>query len=708
VSLQHWENSFAKAIEAIPADERANSGALLPMIPPREDWERFVADVRSEWWRWEWVFTLNPACLVVLYDGAAFYNYRSGAFWDDFARGLGLQALAPNAQAAINRRFTMAAQHYGLRVVSGNYVGSAVAHIGIPISMWEAFLLVCQWALWTDHWDRLDASAWREAMARRLGGRVLLINFLVNNRETATDFMREMLDARQLLSSDKNLTLSDAAQLVFLRAEYFEEVPETADFLRPDDPESLLADRARLAWNEERQMISLHLPPLSTELLPAVWRCGEKECSALSTASEMEINGAAFERILRLEISNAASHVQRVTGIDGWALYDEAKSRFVNRERDLLPVSQYTVISRHPLHPQLEGWSRDPDDPAVDLEHQLRDGTKIFITRLFPDSRRPRLKIGDKCLRFAQRRGVELRIFCGSRQSHAARFSLLPDGTLRTERWPRPFLEVPLSLVPDDNIAEEFTVFLDGQQARGKWRTFDYEPQHATAEDAELALCFWDWDENPIAMAVPAVTTAHSFAALDEDIAEQRVTDWKGKHILHVQSRRLGRLPFGTARECHFELVSPTPDAIWPASWDDYIAWVFLTQVQDHATWSEVCFAREAVAMWAININLNAVYYQLRKLERHGFLVTRGHSYRNFRSRISLANAPNGAFRGEYCGLTSALYELVRKALPSRIVVASREAGRPAKLHIDWPQRERYAVRDACQKASIEIVPKLW
>ena len=145
--LQDWQTRFASAIDAIAPDQRAKSGALLPIIPPREDWEQFIADVRSEWSHWKWVFTLNPACLVVLYDGAAFYNYRSGAFWDDFADGLGLQPLAPNAQAAINQRFTMAAQHYGLRVVTGNYVGSAVAHIGIPISMWDAFLLVCQWAL---------------------------------------------------------------------------------------------------------------------------------------------------------------------------------------------------------------------------------------------------------------------------------------------------------------------------------------------------------------------------------------------------------------------------------------------------------------------------------------------------------------------------------------------------------------------------------
>jgi hypothetical protein len=660
--------------------------------------------MRREWWHWEFAFTLNPACLVILYDGAAFYNYRSGAFWEDFARGLGLDPLPPNAQAAINRHFYRAAGLYGLRVVAGNYVGSAVAHIGIPISMWEAFLLVCQWALWTDHWDQLDSSAWREAMERRLGGRKLLINFLVSNRKTATDFVREMLDARQLLSADKNLTISDAAELVFLRSEYFEEVPETADFLRPDDPESLLADRARLAWNEERQTISLHLPPVPSELLPALWRCSGRQSSAASTASEMEINSAAFERFLRLEM---ADRLQRVAGIDGWALYDEVKSRFVNRERDLLPLSQYTVISRHRLQPQLEGWSQDPDDPTTDLEYRLRDGTQIFLTRLFPDSRRPRLTIGGKCLKFAQRRGVELRVFCGGVQKDAARFSLLADGTVRTERWPRPFLEVPLSLISDDAIAEEFTVFVDGQPARGKWVTFAYDPEHSTAENAEVAFCFWRWDENPIAAPTLPTITARSFSALDRQVAERRADDCNRRHTLYVESRRLGRLAFGSARHCHFELLSPTPDAIWPTGWDDYITWVFLSQVQDYATWTEVCFAREAVTMWA-NINLNSVYHQIHKLERHGFLVSRGHSYCDFKSRISFTSPPNGALHGEYCGLTSSLYEVIRAATPLHIAVVPREPGRPAKLNIDWPQCERYRVRDACQKTGIQIVARLW
>jgi hypothetical protein len=192
-----------------------------------------------------------------------------------------------------------------------------------------------------------------------------------------------------------------------------EEVLETADFLRPDNPESLFADRARLAWNEERQTSSLHLPPVPAESLPALWRCGEKQCSAASTACELEINGAAFTQVLRLEMSaSTAGDAQRIAGIDEWTLYDEAKARFVNRQRDLLPVSQYTLISRHRVNPQLEGWSHDPDDPAIDLPHQLRDGTEVFLTRLFPESRRPRLKVGDsEWLKFAQRRNVALRVF---------------------------------------------------------------------------------------------------------------------------------------------------------------------------------------------------------------------------------------------------------------------------------------------------------
>ena len=383
---------------------------------------------------------------------------------------------------------------------------------------------------------------------------------------------------------------------------------------------------------------------------------------------------------------SSAETQQRIAGIDGWALYDEARLRFVNHDRDLLPVSQYTLISRHRLAPELDGWQHDPEEPCIDLESQLADGTPIFLTKLFAESRRPKLKIGDGAwIHFAQRRGVTLRVFCGSNQPTAARFSLMADGAVRTESWPRPFLEVPLSLVRDDDIPSEFTVSLDGEPARGKWVTFQFDPPHADEESAERAFCFWRWDD---ALVPPP-------------------PDSRGPHTLHVQSRRLGRLMFGSAPECRFDLVAPSADNLWPATWDDYMAWVLLSQVQDDATWEEVRIAREAVAMFA-KINLNAVYYQIRKLERHGYLVARGHRYRDFRSRIALANAPGDAFRGEYCGLTSSLYELVRKVPPLSLAVAPAEAGHPAKLHIEWAQRDRHDVRNACQIFRIEAVQRLW
>ena len=68
-----------------------------------------------------------------------------------------------------------------------------------------------------------------------------------------------------------------------------------ASAARPD-PESLFADRGRLAWNEERQTISIHLPPVAGKLLPATWRLGDREQPAVSTASEFLINGSAFAK----------------------------------------------------------------------------------------------------------------------------------------------------------------------------------------------------------------------------------------------------------------------------------------------------------------------------------------------------------------------------------------------------------------------------
>jgi len=266
---------------------------------------------------------------------------------------------------------------------------------------------------------------------------------------------------------------------------------------------------------------------------------------------------------------------------------------------------------------------------------------------------------------------------------------------------------VPLSLVRDDDIPLEFTVWLDGKRALGKWTLYEYDPPNVESENAERAFYFWKWDEQPIPPPSAPITIQRSFSALTTGVIQPRTLNWTGEHALHVESRRLGRLSFGTERDCKFVLVQPTPDHLWPNNWGDYMACVLLAQVQDEATWEKVRFACEATAMWA-DINLNAVYYQIRKLEQHGFLVARGHRYLNFQSRITLTKIPGNAFRGEFCGLSSKLYELARSVPPLKITVAPPDRGYPAKVYIDWHQNHRHAVRDACSKLRIDNVPRLW
>lgn len=700
---------WVEAIGTIPQAQRDKPGALLSVIPDRDLWERFISDVRAVWPIREAIFSLKPACQLFLYDGIAFYEFVSGNFWDGFAKTVGALEMPVNRQSEINREFAYASHAFGLPTIPHAFVSSSVSHIGIPISMWDAFLQVCEWALWNNDWTTLDDDVWHDALDRRLGGRKRLINFLVENRKTASALIREMLDARGILNSDPKLTLADLAQASILRREYFEEVPETADFLRERDPDSLFSDRARLSWNEERSTLSLHLPPVPATKLPAVWHLSGREQPATGTAAEMVVQGVAFAPLLRLELkSSGGSAWQRIAGIDDWALYDDVKRRFVNRDRDLLPVAQYTLLSRHPLSPELEGWAHDPEDSAIDIPHRLVDGTPVHLTRLYPESRRPRLKIGDgRWLNFAQRRGVALRVFCGTRQSEAARFGLAPNGTVRVEKWPRPFLEVPLSLVREEDIADEFTVFLDGRRALGKWVTYEFDPPGADVDQAERAFCYWQWQDPPLPLPPKPPVVHHALAALDSRVLAPVAPSWLGDHVLYVESRRLGRICFGQATECKVQMLAHTKDSLWPQTWGDYLVWVLLSQVQDEATWEEVRLARDAVAMWA-TINLSPIYHLIRKLEHRGFLVTRGHRYQGFQSRVVLSTASNGECHGTYCGLTTKLYEIVRAAPPVRLQINPMQWGCPPTLGIHWVQHQRQTVIEACGSQGIECVRNLW
>ena len=94
----------------------------------------------------------------------------------------------------INRAFAKASREYNLKIRkrpgSTDYVGSAVHHIGIPLSLWAGFLEICEWALSQDNWSALSDEEWSEVATKRSGGRKRLSDFLLDNRETASDIIQ--------------------------------------------------------------------------------------------------------------------------------------------------------------------------------------------------------------------------------------------------------------------------------------------------------------------------------------------------------------------------------------------------------------------------------------------------------------------------------------------------------------------------------------
>jgi hypothetical protein len=151
--------------------------------------------------------------LVLLYSGLAFFKYDDNTFWPQFARAVGENAIPTNKQTEINQAFGLSARDFDLPIRKNtrgiDFVGSAIAYIGIPLSLWDGFLDICEWALWRNDWNAMSTEEWADAIERRAGGQRRLKRFLIDNRETARDFVKELLDAREILSNDPHLTIRD-------------------------------------------------------------------------------------------------------------------------------------------------------------------------------------------------------------------------------------------------------------------------------------------------------------------------------------------------------------------------------------------------------------------------------------------------------------------------------------------------------------------
>jgi len=684
-TLEDWENDFSKALQEIDKSEREKAGVLLPIIPDREKWSRFLESVRTEWQLWQKNLQKFPSSLIVLFGGVAFYEYYTREFWPQFAETIGHKLPFSQRQNA-SEAFVLAAGKHDLKIRERqngtDYVGSAVHHIGIPISLWDEFLEVCEWALLTYDWREFSDEQWSEFATKRSLGRARLENFLVDNRDTASDFIKEMHEAREILIKDSGLTISDLKQASLLRPEYFEEVPETAEFLRPKDPESLIKDRARLVWYEDPACIRLHLPAVSSDKLPAQWEIGGITQKAASTPDTLDLNSKAFDPSLVLQLeSGQQSETRWLQGISPWGLFDLERSRFVNLRLQQLPVNSYVIVSPEPLDEiSLRGF--DEEDCQINELYELEDGTECYMTRLYPVTSRPELSVNHAGknwkIDFWTRSKIEARIFAGE-GNYAANFSSF-EKYIKLERLPLLCTSIPLGFFEnaEDALREKFQVQVGGKLTEGTW-----EKRH---EGGNREFYFWNWETElqPKKKVTISVKSLELGIEFDYPIEMLRIKD-------------------GT-KHCWQNL----PGAFLP--------WVLLAQPRASGTnegmkHSDLMLAKDAITP---DGQQNLSMPLIRKYAKFGLLKEDGsRRWIIAESRAVFEPPAEGECNLRFCGNPALLWGLLRymsdydSNLP--IVEVIRKRGELPYLLMRWEEKQKERVKKYLKKHDrVSFVSNLW
>lgn len=709
-ALATWEKRFADCLLTINASRLKQAGGLLPVVPSHQDWDDFVLEIKTAWGNWKQQLKKCPSCLVVLYGGLAFYEYDEGSFWAPFARTLGLQSLSPNEQGRINAAFKESAEALGLPIKQSDTqtssVSSAVFHIGIPISLWDDFLEVCEWALWRDDWKKLSDQEWQDAVGRRAGGRRRLKRFLIENRQGTTDFIQEVLDARKLLNDDPQLTIRDITQASILRPEYFDDVPETAEFfLRSQNPESLFEDRARLVWDEQRRRIGLYLPPVSKERFPATWQIGAIAKQASATASELVLNAQAFEAVLNLKLcSGGKTEYQRFRGIRPWGLFDLGRGgRLVNSDREQLPMSSYALLSRE----KIESVTRpgfDEEVEPVNSPYELDDGTTYYVTRLWPLGKPAKLqvKVGTNCanIRFRIRARIEARFLAGQ-NGRAALFSRFPD-KMTLESLPILCIAIPRGYFDDTAQAlnNKFKVFMDALPAHGTWEV------HRSDGDSDKEFFFFKWSEKPF-IEKKQSGTIKTFKDLPKFLG---APDLRGEHLFSITARE-----FTHKYKVCLERPKPGMADCWRNLPGAFLPWVLVCQSKEGLKWDDMMLAKEVISPSA-----RLSYYLLRKCEEQGLLIQKGRYWMIGESR-AVIQKQDQALLLHYCGDPSILrgvyrlaFELLRRLNPEirapklPIIEVIDRRGQIPYLSMSWEPRLRDELEKYLRKHGVRISSSLW
>ena len=708
--LQTWETEFTREVSNLEANRKNTAGAMLSIVPERMRWVDFLDSVRSEWNNWKNSLERCPACLVVLYCGTAFFSYEDLRFWRYFSEAVsghpGAEPPSTSRQTQINRSFRQVLENYQFRIVVNcgktDFVGSAIWHIGVPLSLWDGFIDICEWASWERDWKSLSSIDWAAAVKKRIPNRPRLGRFLIENREAAASFIQEILDVRDILRSDSNLTIEDLARASILRHEFFDEVPETAEFIRPQNPDSLFKNRARIVWSESRRRICVQLPGVSRERLPAIWRIGNRQQQAASTPTEMVLDAAVFQREISLILSTTEDFkYQRLIGASPWGLFDvEAAGLLVNSNRDVLPLKSYALVSAQQVE-RLNIKGFDLAGSTVNEVFELSDGTNSYITRLWPTGKYAEIEIGNnretKKVRFKTRAKIEVRHFFG-KQKKSAYFSRMSDGTVKCEEYPIFCVAIPRDYFRDNyqELCRNFRIREGDSAASGHW-------EQISADVGDREYFEWRWGDKPF-IEIRSDKTVKDLRRLRDVV---KLKDSKGQKFLSIKSPEF-------SHSFIVEKVGSNKkiDERWSSLPGRYAIWFILCQAglnEPAMKMDDILIARDVIAPDAPETCFS--YSLLRKYESLGFLIQKGNKWEMARPRAEVGLPDNSSFELKYCGDPSVLWGIYRKLswdteLPTVEVVNKRNE--VPFLRMVWNSEAKAKVESELRNRGVEMVRALW
>ena len=386
--IRQWEDAFARQWKTT---QTSGAGGMLRLIPDRTRWELF-ARVWREQRPDKIVQRLDdyPHALIVLFDGLAYFSYDEGRYWPQFEQEIWSSSHA--YQALLRAAYRKACDLLRLPFITGLggelAVATAVYQIGIPISMWADALEFAEAILRKPGWSAWDSQRWQSEVYNRTPTHPRLRSFLINNEASAREIVAEMSAVRDLARDNPNATIADLRRLrpsSTLRDEYFDDVPETADFLRPSDPISLLAHLPFVEWDREKLAVYLNLPAV-TEAQTS-WVVNGHRMPARANPIRFRLGHAAFARRISVTLDGPEPASFDLDGIEPWGIMNLSRGRLVrwSGAPELTLVSdEYMLISERPFAAvELHGF--DTRNYDVNSETRLADGSCCYVTVLSPE-----------------------------------------------------------------------------------------------------------------------------------------------------------------------------------------------------------------------------------------------------------------------------------------------------------------------------------